>query len=599
MPKRPAAKAKTTITRAQPVPQRTMTAMTRQAAPAQRLLRHPNPGRDPRPPRGPRRAPNNDAGRSAAPRSQLGHRPPSPPAPQAAATPHLPLLWSVLQVLSVDLRSFIRPRKTRAVPYRRRLRSSQRRGLLLITLVLSLRCVFDCASAGRLPASPRHGPYPVARDSAVRCWSGQLCAARAISSSCAIVPRGHNRRHSRRHPVWASPSLLCKSSACVVPFCMVPSLVLHWTEGARASLGDADVGQHSWLLHGAASLPLILCLCFALFLVFRWSSVRQSWSLSNAAVQRGGGRRVSHLRLMLYLCLLLIAPVSGMDPAPSGAAAPLPPQMHHKRSYGRAVRRASAQAFTFYKGKRVSYRDLTGQARPTAPCRFWPAAASHRAGARQGLNVSPSGRRLRLFCWNCGGMGDGKYAEFNHWLNTRGQDIDVALVTETHWKLEADPCTWSLSHWHCIHFASTQRKTAGMLLYVSKRVVSDTNIRFSSHLSGRLAHVRLYTHAPVDLILCYQHASSTSAEAETIRKRAHFWQKLASLLSSIPRRHLLLMLGDFNTPLAATSPAIHGPCVPEAKHSAPTDVPDFAALLEAHQLMALNTHRRDSVGTYK
>ena len=196
-------------------------------------------------------------------------------------------------------------------------------------------------------------------------------------------------------------------------------------------------------------------------------------------------------------------------------------------------------------------------------------------------------------------MGDGKYAEFNHWLNTRGQDIDVALVTETHWKLEADPCTWSLPQWHCIHFASTQRKTAGMLLYVSKRVVSDANIRFSSHLSGRLAHVRLYAHTPVDLVLCYQHASNTSAEAETLRKRAHFWQKLASLLSSIPRRHLLMVLGDFNTPLAGTSSVIHGPCVPEAKHSAPADVPDFAALLEAHQLIALNTHRRDSVGTYK
>ena len=176
--------------RVQPVPQRTMTVMTRQAAPAQWLLRRPNPGR------GPRRVPSNDAGPSAAPRSQLGHRPPSPPAPQAAATPPLPVIWSVLQVLSVGLRSFTRPRKTRAVPYRRRLRSSQRRGLLLIALLLSLRCVFDCASTGRLPASPRHGLCHAARDSAARCWSGQLCAARAISSSFAIVPRGHNRRHS-------------------------------------------------------------------------------------------------------------------------------------------------------------------------------------------------------------------------------------------------------------------------------------------------------------------------------------------------------------------------------------------------------------------
>ncbi|OLQ12435.1 hypothetical protein AK812_SmicGene3653 [Symbiodinium microadriaticum] len=99
--------------------------------------------------------------------------------------------------------------------------------------------------------------------------------------------------------------------------------------------------------------------------------------------------------------------------------------------------------------------------------------------------------------------------------------------------------------------------------------------------------------------LCYQHASNTKAEAETLRKRAHFWQKLASLLSSIPRRHLLLMLGDFNTPLDATCLDIHGPCVPEAKHSAPADVPDFTALLKAHQLLALNTHRKDSVGTYK
>ena len=376
----------------------------------------------------------------------------------------------------------------------------------------------------------------------------------------------------------------------------MPSLVLHWTEGARASLGDVAAGHRSWLLHAhgflcAADLPLMLCFCLALFLALRWSSMRQCWNTSGVAVQRRGGSRV---------CLLLIAPVAGMDPVSSCAAAePFPPQVHHKRSFGRAVRRASAQAFTFYKGKRVSYKDLTGHNRPTAPCRFWPTAASRHAGARQSLNVAPSGRRLRLFCWNCGGMGDGKYAEFNHWLDTRGQDVDVALVTETHWKLEADPCTWSLPNWHCIHFASTQRKTAGMLLYVSKRVVSDANIRYSSHLSGRLAHVRLYTHTPVDLILCYQHASNTRAEAETIRKRAHFWQKLASLLSSIPRRHLLLMLGDFNTPLDATSLDIHGPCVPEAKHSAPTDVPDFTALLEAHQLLALNTHRKDSVGTYK
>ena len=412
---------------------------THPAASAQRLPRPPGPGLDPRSLRGPSRAPNNDASPSPVHRSQLGPSPPSPPAPQTAATPHLPVLWSALTVLKEGRRYLFRPPTSRAKTCSRRLHPPQRRGLLLITLILSLWCVPNWASTGRLPVSYRRGPCHVAHDSAVRCWSGQLCAARATFSSCAFVPYGHNRQRGRRHPVWALQGLLRTLLACVVPSCLAPSLVLHWTEGARAFLGDVAAGHHSWLLHAAGFL------CAAcLLLVLRWGSTRQCWS-SRVAVQQGGGRRVSHLRLLFYLCLLLIAPVAGMDHVSSCAAAePLPPQVHHKRSLGRAVRRASAQAFTFYKGKRVSYKDLTGHTRPTAPCRFWPTAASHRVGARQSLTVAPSGRRLRLFCWNCGGMGDSKYAEFNHWLDTRGQDVDVALVTETHWKCKSEDASTGL-----------------------------------------------------------------------------------------------------------------------------------------------------------
>ena len=568
--------------------------MTPLAASAQRLSRPPGPDLDQGTPRGPSRVPSKDVSPSPVRNNRLDPRPPCLPTPRAVATLHPLVLWSALTALYAGHRCSIRPPTFRATMCSRRLSSPQRRGLLFLTMFLSLCCVPIWPPAGLLPNRCRCGSCHVAHGSVPRCWSVQPSVAHVTFSCYAFAPTGRNRQRSRHRPARALQHMLCALLACVVPFSLIPSLVLHGAEGARASLGDDVAGCCSWFFITAG----FLCVA-CLLLQLRWRSTCHGWD-SKTAVQQGGGSRTSRLRLWFCLCLLLLMPVAGMDPAsPCVDAVPPPPQVQHKRSFGRAVRRASAQAYTFYKGKRVSYQDLTGHTRPMASCRFWTTAASNCGRARQNLTTAPAGRRLRLFCWNCGGMGDGKYAEFNHWLDTRGQDVDVALVTETHWKLEADPCTWSLSNWHCIHFASTQRKTAGMLLYVSKRVVSDTNIRFSSHLSGRLAHVRLYTHTPVDLVLCYQHASNTKAEAETLRKRAHFWQKLASLLSSIPRRHLLLMLGDFNTPLDATCLDIHGPCVPEAKHSAPADVPDFTALLKAHQLLALNTHRKDSVGTYK
>ena len=243
--------------------------------------------------------------------------------------------------------------------------------------------------------------HHAAPEHVARCWSEQLYAARVIFSSCTFARCGHNRRPSRRHLAGALSALLRKFSACAVPFCSLPGLILSWTEGARASIEGADVGRCPRHLHCAAGLSLFLCFC----LVLRWSLARQSGRVLNTTVRRGGGRSVSRLQLLLSMLLLLVAPVSGMDPAPAGTAAPLPPQVHHKRSFGRAVRKASTQAYTLYKGKRVSYRDLTGQARPAAPSPLWPTAASRRLGTRQGLTMASAGRRLRLFCWNGGGYG--------------------------------------------------------------------------------------------------------------------------------------------------------------------------------------------------
>ena len=74
--------------------------------------------------------------------------------------------------------------------------------------------------------------------------------------------------------------------------------------------------------------------------------------------------------------------------------------------------------------------------------------------------------------------------------------------------------------------------------------------------------------------------------------REKVWDKLNHALASVPRRHLLIAAGDWNTPLLSDAHHV-GPGVLDPKWL-PADHTRFAALLRNHGLCALNTWRSSS-----
>ncbi|CAE7307131.1 unnamed protein product [Symbiodinium sp. CCMP2592] len=78
--------------------------------------------------------------------------------------------------------------------------------------------------------------------------------------------------------------------------------------------------------------------------------------------------------------------------------------------------------------------------------------------------------------------------------------------------------------------------------------------------------------------------------------RQSVWDKLEHTLKTLPTRHTLLLLGDFNTPLAAHPRA--GRVVTKWNSRLPADAPRLTRLLDDYDLMQLNSWSRRAGPTY-
>ncbi|OLQ04150.1 hypothetical protein AK812_SmicGene12812 [Symbiodinium microadriaticum] len=94
---------------------------------------------------------------------------------------------------------------------------------------------------------------------------------------------------------------------------------------------------------------------------------------------------------------------------------------------------------------------------------------------------------------------------------------------------------------------------------------------------------------PTTMISVYQHVRS-SEKAEEYDNRAKIWTLLHQVVAAVPRRHLLIVAGDLNTPLKHNGHLVgRGVLAPRI---APADEDQLAQFLEAHSLVALNTFGR-------
>ena len=100
---------------------------------------------------------------------------------------------------------------------------------------------------------------------------------------------------------------------------------------------------------------------------------------------------------------------------------------------------------------------------------------------------------------------------------------------------------------------------------IRRAVISSDKIAYNPIIPGRLVHLRLMFHCIHDIFSVYQFAwNTTRDQTDLTRARAELWTRLGESVRHIPRRHMLLVAGDFNTPLDQAAPFV---CASDAKFS--------------------------------
>ena len=252
-----------------------------------------------------------------------------------------------------------------------------------------------------------------------------------------------------------------------------------------------------------------------------------------------------------------------------------------KRSYRRAVHRAMHSGSTFYRGKVFTCSDLqrldcSSQTRNKQP------------------HKPPQSKRIRTLCVNFDGMTAPIYDSFALWL--QDAPYDVVLMQELHRGFGDTEAEWEAAEWMIISSPDPRSRFAGVAIAVRKSLVKGNAVRSADILPGRLLHVRISgAQFGIDLISCYQHViSSREPRSKTAAKRELIWSTLGRYLSSLPRRNVLILGGDFNCSVVAHTGIAGASTPPPSEYYFDQD--DFLALAKAPSLCFLNTWTRRSGG---
>ena len=260
-----------------------------------------------------------------------------------------------------------------------------------------------------------------------------------------------------------------------------------------------------------------------------------------------------------------------------------------KRSFKRAKARAALYGKTLYKGRWFSAKAFGVErlhsdaptSKPYDPNQLRKPGAKNRAP------------RLKCFCWNAGGLSTGKLDELLAFLHH--DKYELATIQETRWKHTS---CWVSGDYFCIHSGESVKGVSycGVLVMISRKLVSPSHIRYSSVLCGRLLHVRLsLPGGSVDILSCYQHCLRNTDACS--QHRDQVWEHLERVICRIPRRNLLLVTGDMNSALQPRCPWI-GPAVvsPSSFYLRSIDV--VGDLCERYDLCVLNSWSRPPMITH-
>ncbi|CAE7225720.1 unnamed protein product [Symbiodinium sp. CCMP2592] len=196
--------------------------------------------------------------------------------------------------------------------------------------------------------------------------------------------------------------------------------------------------------------------------------------------------------------------------------------------------------------------------------------------------------RLRTFSLNVGGLDATTFDCLMAWLPNAPYDI-IALQ-EIHHGLGKESSHWSSAGWTFITSVDPSSRFQGLATLVRQDFQGAAEIHHKEIKPGRLLHVRLARpEYHIDVVNFYQQAYQPDSAGHNLSKRHSLWDSLNATIQQLARRNMLVLLGDFNcTPIYVAG---HIGCS-LSRAELYSDAAEFTTILEANQLVVLNTWSR-------
>ena len=269
----------------------------------------------------------------------------------------------------------------------------------------------------------------------------------------------------------------------------------------------------------------------------------------------------------------------------------------HKKSWLRVVRKILAFGQARYRGQwfrrhHLSEHDISRAQR---------LSRSHRQAGPEATDYTPSTHLSRhsrqtghgsgqdsisFLSVNTGGLSASKLDELLLWC--ADNSVQLFAVQETRWRTSLQ---WHSSGWNLIHSGpnSEQQSYSGILFGFRGSCL----LRYDEVIPGRLLRVQLTSPSqtlPLEVLIVYNHYVDLQAPSDgqdaSLEARHLLFTALERTISSIPQRHALLVLGDFNMHL----PVCHPVCsCPDPSGEVSQDAEHLSEVLCSYGLRVLNT----------
>ena len=262
-----------------------------------------------------------------------------------------------------------------------------------------------------------------------------------------------------------------------------------------------------------------------------------------------------------------------------------------KRALGKAINQALREpsGHTAYRGRPCTHTELQ-QSRPRQRQLRW-VVRQYRQPKSQ---TAQPRETVLVHCvtWNSNGLSGGVLEEYMLWLSNLPQQNQPQLIAiqETHWRTNAEWVTGD--GWLCVASGAGERdRSAGILTMIKLSGVKQQDVRIRRVVPGRVDHIRIdMGKSSLDVLNVYQKSVSFSQSNEVYEKRSSIWRAISKVLSGLPSRNSVIIMGDLNTQLATSRPWM-GPCamLSETAEQISRDHTELLDILKRFDLTVLNS----------